>query len=149
MRYSIIITIATLLFASCSRPEEMPEFKKVDDIKVGKVVGQEAILNANAYFYNPNDVKMTLRKVNIDVLLDGQKIGTINQSKKTKIGAKSDFTVPVDASFNLGDVGMLKSIMSVLGGKKMKAQYKGYIKLTVHGVPIRVPVEYEEEIRLR
>lgn len=149
MQRFIIISVLVLFIFSCTRPEEAPKFRKVGDIKVTKVTGKEALLNANAYFYNPNDVKMTLGKVNIDVILEGKKIGTINQSKRTKIAALSNFTVPLDATFNIGDVGMLKSIMSVLGGKKMRAQYKGYIKASVHGIPVRVPIDYEEDIRLR
>lgn len=148
MRYLIPI-ILLLFIVSCQQPEEIPVFKKVDNIRVTKVQGSEAVLSGQAYFFNPNDVKMTLRKVNIEVTLEDKKIGTINHTTKTKVPANSDFTVPVDATFNLGDVGLLNSILSVLGGKKMKAHYKGFIKLTVHGVPIKVPIDYEEEIRLR
>lgn len=143
----IIISLAIL--ASCKRPDKLPEFKKVDGIRVAKVTGKEATLKGDAYFYNPNDVKMTLRKVNIDVSLEGKKIGTINHTTKTKVPALSDFKVPVDANFDLSEVGLLKSILNVLGGKKMKAHYTGFIKLTVHGVPIRVPVDYEEDVKLR
>ena len=138
-----------VLVTGCSLPEKNPIFKKVRDIRVSKVNGKEALLKGDAYFYNPNDVKLTLRKVNIGVSLDGKKIGTINQSVKTKIQPLSDFKVPVDATFNISEVGVLKSILSVIGGKKMKAQYKGFIKLTYKGLPIKVPVDYEEEIRLR
>ncbi|MEQ8927585.1 MAG: hypothetical protein RLO81_17345, partial [Fulvivirga sp.] len=82
------------------------------------------------------------------VSLDDKRIGTINHTTKTKVPALSDFSVPVDATFNISD-GLLNNLFSMLGGKKMKARYKGFIKLTVKGVPIRVPVDYEEEIRLR
>ena len=92
---------------------------------------------------------MKLRKVNIDVTLEGKKIGTIEQSLKTKIPALSEFKVPVDAKFDVGDVGVLNSIISVLGGKKMKVHYQGNIKISIHGVPISVPVDYEDEIKLK
>ena len=138
-----------IIIASCSTPQEPPVFKKVDNIRVTKVTGDEAVLSGQAFFFNPNDVAMTLRKVNVDVMLEDKKIGTINQDTKTKVPASADFSVPVDATFNIGDVGLLNSILSVLGGKKMKAHYVGYIKLSVHGVPIKVPIDYEEEIRLR
>ena len=148
MRY-LVPFIFLLVIASCKAPQDPPVFKKVDNIRVTKVTGDEAVLSGNAFFFNPNKVGMTLRKVNIDVMLEGKKIGTINQETKTQVPANSDFSVPVDATFNIGDVGLLNSILSVLGGKKMKAQYVGNIKLTVHGVPIKVSIDYEEEIRLR
>jgi LEA14-like dessication related protein len=149
MRNFIFFFALFLFLAACTRPEEIPVFKRVADIRVSKISGTDAELNANAYFYNPNDVKMTLRKVDIVVSLEGKKIGKINHSERTKVPALSDFTIPVNATFNLNDVGVLKSILNVLGGNKMKAHYKGYIKLTVHNIPIKVPVDYEEEIRLR
>jgi LEA14-like dessication related protein len=149
MRDTIVLFVLFLFLAACTRPEEIPVFKRVADIRVSKISGTDAVLNANAYFYNPNDVKMTLRKVDIEVSLEGKRIGKINHSEKTKVAALSDFTIPVNATFNIADVGVLKSIINVLGGNKMKAHYKGFIKLTVHGIPIRVPVDYEEEIRLR
>jgi len=148
MKYLLPIIIF-LSIASCKAPEEAPVFKRVDNIRVTKVTGTEAVLSGKAFFFNPNKVGMTLRKVNIDVTLEDKKIGTINQTTKTKVPANSDFSVPVDATFNIVDVGFLNSILNVLGGKKMKAHYKGYIKLSVHGVPIKVPIDYEEEIRLR
>lgn len=146
---NLIPLLFLIIISACSAPEEQPVFKKVANIKVSKVNGTEALLNGDAYFYNPNNVKCTLRKVNIDVSLDDKKIGSINQSVKTKIDALSDFKVPVDATFNLAEVGVLKSILNVLGGKKIMARYKGNIKITYKGLPIKIPIDYEEEVRLR
>ncbi|QSE97995.1 LEA type 2 family protein [Fulvivirga lutea] len=147
MKY-IVPILLLLLAASCNTPQEPPKFRKISNVRVTNVTGKEALLKGDAVFYNPNDVGMTLRKVDIAVSLDDKRIGTINHATKTKVPAMSDFSVPVDATFNISD-GLLNNLFSMLGGKKMKARYKGYIKLTVKGVPIRVPVDYEEEIRLR
>lgn len=133
----------------CTRPEEAPEFLGVRNIKVNKVEKTTAHLNAEAYFHNPNDVKMTLRKIDVDVTMEGEKIGSIDQSTRIKIPPESDFKVPLDATFNIGDVGVLNSILGMLGGKKMKVRYEGHVKVTMHGIPMRVPVDYEDEIKIR
>ncbi|HNP20151.1 MAG TPA: hypothetical protein PKL31_17055 [Fulvivirga sp.] len=148
MKYFLLLALP-IIFFSCTKPEEMPVFKGVGDIKINKVSGKEAFLNGNAYFYNPNKVGMTLRKVDIEVTLEDKKIGKINHSVRTKVRALSEFKVPVDATFNIGEVGVIKSIINVLQGRKMKARYKGYIKLSYRGLPIKVKVDYEDEIRLR
>lgn len=142
------VLIVMLIAAGCTRPTEAPVFKRVGNVEVTKVTGKEAHLNADAFFYNPNDVKMKLRKVEVDVELEGRKIGSIEHSVRTSIPAMSDFKVPLDATFNMKDVGLLQSVLSILGGKKMKVHYKGYIRVTVHGLPIKVPVDYEDEVRL-
>ena len=92
---------------------------------------------------------MLLRKVEIDVFLKDKRIGVINQALKTKIPGQSEFKVPVDATFDIGDIGLLNGIMSILGGKKMKVRYVGKIKLKIYGVPVAVPIDYQDEIKLR
>ncbi|MBL3657894.1 NDR1/HIN1-like protein [Fulvivirga sediminis] len=143
-----LIAFFSLLIMSCNGPKEAPEFKQITNIEVTKVMGRTAYLNADAYFYNPNKVRMTLKKINVDVMVEGKKIGEINQSVKTKIPAMSDFKIPLDATFDMGEVGFLNSIISILGGKKVKVHYTGHIKLTYHGFPIRVPIDYDDEVRI-
>ncbi|MEJ2006239.1 MAG: hypothetical protein P8X57_15040 [Cyclobacteriaceae bacterium] len=66
-----------LLLGSCTRPEDAPEFRYVENVKVSSVSDKEAFLNADAVFYNPNDVSMTLRGVDVDVLIEGREVGRI------------------------------------------------------------------------
>ncbi|MGD1958124.1 MAG: LEA type 2 family protein [Fulvivirga sp.] len=142
------IAIVVLTY-SCKNANQPPEFKRVANVKVAKVSGKEAILNGDAFFYNPNKAGMLLRKVEIDVFLEDKRIGVINQALKTKIPGQAEFKVPVDATFDIGDIGLLNGIMSILGGKKMKVRYVGKIKLKIYGVPVAVPIDYQDEIKLR
>ncbi|MFY0606859.1 MAG: LEA type 2 family protein [Cyclobacteriaceae bacterium] len=144
----IIISLLVLAVSGCSRPDQEPQFLRVDNIGVDKISGTEAILTGQAIFHNPNDVKMKLRKVAINVELEGKRIGTINQELTTKIPALSDFSVPLKASFDLTEIGLLNGILSILGGKKVEVQYKGFIKVSVHGYPVTVPIDYTEEFRM-
>lgn len=143
-----LIVIVTTTY-SCKDASQSPEFRKVANVRVAKVSGKEAVLNGDAFFYNPNKASMLLRKVEIDVFMDGKRIGVINQALKTKIPGQAEFKVPVDATFDVGDIGLLNGLMSILGGKKMKVHYVGKIKLRIYGVPVAVPVDYEDEIKLR
>lgn len=147
-RLIFVVLILTMILGSCQRPEEAPVFKRVDNIEVTGINGKEAYLNADAHFYNPNDVRMKLSKVEVDVEIEGNKIGTIRQSLKTKIPAMSEFKIPLDATFDMTQVGFLQSVFSILGGKKLKVHYKGFIKVSMHGIPVKVPVDYEDEVRL-
>lgn len=149
MKQLLVIFLLGAIVSGCKKPEKAPVFRHVSNVKVTNVTGTEALLKGDAFFYNPNDVSMKLRKVDIDVLLEGKKIGGIKQKMQTKIPALSEFKVPVDAKFNIGEVGVLNSLLSVLGGKKMKVHYVGRIKLSIYGVPVSVPVDYEDDIRLR
>lgn len=143
------ILIIVLFTYSCKDAGQAPEFRRVANVKVAKVNAKEALLNGDAFFFNPNKAKMLLKKVEIDVFMEGKKIGVINQALKTKIPAQAEFKIPVDATFNVSDIGLLNGLMSMLGGKKMKVRYVGKVKLRIHGIPVAVPVDYEDEIRLK
>lgn len=143
-----IFIIGLILLIGCNRPEEAPEFRGIKNIKVRKVEGTTAYLNADAHFFNPNQVKMKLKRVDVGVHLDGKPIGVINQSLKTKVPANANFKVPLDATFDLKDTGVVKNLLSMLGGKSRKVRYVGYIRVAVHGVTVRVPVDYESEVKL-
>ena len=146
--HRIFLFILAVGVLSCTTPKEPPVFKRVTNIKVSKVEGKKAFLNADAYFFNPNDVSMKLREVAVDVTIDGKNVGNINQSLKTEVPANADFKVPVGATFRLDDVGTLNSLLGMLGGKKLKVHYTGFIKVTIHGVPLKVPVDYEGQFKL-
>jgi LEA14-like dessication related protein len=145
----MIISVFLISVQSCNKPEEAPEFRYVDNVKVSSVSDKEAILNGEAVFYNPNEKAMTLRGVDVDVMIEGREVGHIVQTEKIKIPATSDFRIPLDATFNIGDVGILNTLLGMLGGKKLNVRYIGFIKVTMNGLPFRVPVDYEGEVKLR
>ncbi len=144
----ITTVVILLLLAACTRPEEAPQFRGIENIAISKITGTNAVLKAEAIFFNPNDVKMKLRKVDIDISLEGKKIGVINQEFTTRVPALSEFRVPLNASFDMTEIGLLNGIISILGGKKVAVHYKGFVKVSVHGYPATVPIDFEEEVRM-
>ena len=43
----------------------------------------------------------------------------------------------------------MDTLLGVIGGKKFEVRYKGSLKLSYHGFPINVPVNYSDEVRIR
>ncbi|WP_258097616.1 LEA type 2 family protein [Marinoscillum pacificum] len=148
MRYFILPFIAVLLLTQCGRPDQEPEFIAMENVKVSKVTGKEAVLSANAKFYNPNDQSIKLKQVMIDIEVDDRIVGKIDQDMKFKIPANDYFSVPLKASFNIRDLGLLNGIISVLGGKPVRVHYKGYIKVGLYGYVKKVPIDFEEDVRM-
>ncbi len=87
--------------------------------------------------------------VDVDIWIEDKEIGKVTQNDKIKIPAADEFTVPLDAEVRIEDMGIVSTILNVLGGRKMKVRYEGHIKATMRGLPIKVPVEYDGEVRLR
>ena len=91
---------------------------------------------------------MRLKKIDVDIYISGKKVGEVDQDLTTIIPANDEFTVPLEVKLAMKDFGILDTLFGMLGAKRMEIQYKGSLKLTYHGLPIRVPVDYKDEIRL-
>jgi LEA14-like dessication related protein len=135
-----------LALVSC-KPKEDIVLRNVRDIVVD--VTTEPTLKAQAILYNPNNIKIKLRKIAIDVYVDGRKSGRVDQEPKLLIPAASEFKVPLEVKLNMKELGLLDTIFGIIGGKKLKVRYKGSISVTYKGLPIRVPVDYESEVRIK
>jgi LEA14-like dessication related protein len=143
----LVMLLILLSFYSCQRPKEDIVLRNVRDIIVDATT--EPTLKANAILYNPNNIKIKLRKINVDVFVNGKKSGTVDQEPRMIIPAAAEFTVPLEVKLNMKELGLLDTIFGMIGGKKMKVHYKGSISVTYKGLPIRIPVDYESEVRLR
>jgi LEA14-like dessication related protein len=146
-RFLLLLISACIVLTGCELPKEQVVLKQIRDVVVDATT--DPLLKANAIFYNPNDARGKLKKIKVDIYINGKKAGEIDQDLKTVIPAKSDFTVPIEVKLALKEFGVLDTIFSMLGGKKFEVHYQGSLKLTYHGVPIRVPVDYKDEIRLK
>ena len=147
---SCILFLVLLAFAfSCKTPTQSPVLRQVKNVKLKGIDADKAYLHADLLFYNPNDVKITLRKVDIGVRLEEKNIGKVQYNLRTKIQPNSEFTVPVDATLNLDEFDFLNNLLALFGGKRYPIRYRGFIKVTVKGLPIKIPINHEDEVRLR
>jgi LEA14-like dessication related protein len=145
--FAVTALLITALF-SCV-PKEEVVFKGIENIAVEPDQQNEPVLKADALFYNPNTVRMKLKEIYVDVMVNGKPSARVRQQLKLSIPAKSDFSVPVTAQLSLKELGLLDTIVNLLGGKKYAIQYTGYVRIAVHGVTVKVPFTYQEELRLR
>lgn len=131
---------------SC-RPDETLQLRQIKNVKVE--LAQEPIIRADAIIHNPNRMGGKLRKADIVVKVDGKPAATLQQNFNQRIPAQSDFTLPLEVRISLQDIGLLNTVLSVLGGKKIDIEYTGNIWITYNGVRIKLPVQHREEVRVR
>jgi LEA14-like dessication related protein len=136
-----------LMLAGSCKPKEDIVLRNVRDIVID--ANTEPTLRAQAILYNPNNIRIKIRYVEIDVFVNGKKSGRIDQELKMLIPAKAEFTVPLEVKLNMKELGLLDTIFGMIGGKKLKVEYKGSIRVTYKGVPIRVPVDHKSEVRFK
>ena len=152
MQRFLLFSLLTFLFA-CSQPME-PTFKEITSIEVEEIKGGNVTIAAEALYHNPNSLGGNLDGILIDVWANDNNIGKIDQELDVEIEANSEFTIPLVITFPLSE--LTKDQGSLLGGllkavldKKVDMEYKGNLKLSLAGIPFKVPVEVEEEVIIK
>jgi LEA14-like dessication related protein len=143
-----LVLMMGIVLVACKRPEEDIVFKYVRGVVVD-ATDKDPQLKANAVFFNPNDMRGKLKKIKLDIFVEGKKAGHVDQKMSLLIPANSEFTVPIEVKLNIKELGLLNTLFSILGAKKMDIHYVGSIRINYKGIPINVPVDYKSEIRIK
>ena len=146
---AVILFFWLSFIAGCQAPENPPVFRNIEDVKVSKIDAGMVVITGIARFHNPNKMGMKLKKVDVDVLVDGKKVAHVDQTKKTKITPNSDFLVPFVAKVDMKKIDLVSGFFSVLAGKNMKAEFVGNIRINKSGFGINVPVKHTEALRIK
>jgi LEA14-like dessication related protein len=145
--YNLLLVAGMMLVAGCERPSQDVVLRHIKDVVVD--ASSDPTLKANAIFYNPNNIKGRLRKIDVDIYVNGKKAANVNQNLKTIIPAKGEFTIPLEVKLAIKELGFMDTLWGLVGGKKFEVRYEGSLRLTYHGLPINVPVHYKDEVRIR
>jgi LEA14-like dessication related protein len=137
-----------VIISSCV-PKEPVEFRGVKNILLDTNISGEPLLTGQAIFYNPNHLRMKLKEVNVEVWINGKKSAQVDQKPDLAIQGNSEFSVSVVVKISLKEIGLLNTVLSLFGGKKYEIEYRGYVRIHVHGVTVKIPIRYKDEIRLK
>src|SRR5688572_7000524 len=143
---SLLLMLA-IAVAGCKRPKEDIVLRQIKGVVVDAT--SDPMLRANAIFYNRNSMRGKHKKIKVDIYLNGKKAASVDQELKTIIPANDDFIVPIEVKLAIKELGFMDTLLGMIGGKSFEVRYEGALKLSYHGVPINVPVNYKDEIRVR
>jgi LEA14-like dessication related protein len=137
----IILLCATTL-TSCFSYKEI-EMSNIQNVKLNNVNGKLEV-QAGMNIKNPNNYKIKVKKIEADMLVNGQNVGKIHLSRKVILPRRSDQMQNFSVNTELSN--LLSALPSVLFGGSLKLQLKGYIKGKVFLVSKKFPFEAEEKI---
>lgn len=153
MKNTILLLLTFLLFTACNVSLE-PEFKKITNIYPKKVTVSIIEVEANAVFYNPNDVGCTVKDVDITVFVNGVSAGKAKQTQPISIDSKGDFIVPLSTTFS--PLELLDNKMDILNGSigkllnnEMEIQYLGSVTLEKVGLSYAFEIDETQNIKLQ
>ena len=138
-----------LLLGSCKITA--PEFRRIENVQLENIGMEGLRLGADVVFFNPNALSCKLEKVDLDVLLDDQKMGTLQDQRTVHISKKAEFMVPVSLRLkpqgNLTD--LFKNLLQVFAQKKAELYLQGSIQIRRGGKKTTVPLKQKKTISLR
>ena len=137
-----------VMISSCV-PKEQLVLRGIEDILVETGADGASMLKAQAVFYNPNNTRMKLQEINVEVFVNGKKSARADQKLNSIVPAKAQFSIPLEVRLSLKEFGLFDTVMSLLGGKKYEILYLGYVRVRVHGFSIKVPISYKDQIKLK
>jgi LEA14-like dessication related protein len=148
-KLAVIIIFIFTGVTSCKKNYAPPVFKNIENIQLSKVKDGIVNMKADATLFNPNSVKAKLKGVDIEVFIKGKKVATMKESYSLKILAESEFSVPMNIGLDISELGLVNSILGFIQGKGFKAHYVGKAKVVIHGVPVSIPIDYHDVLKLR
>lgn len=140
-----LFLLVFVFLTSCAYEEV--ELRQIKNVVAD--VTDHPMLKAEALFYNPNKQQGKLKAIHIDVYVEGKKAAVVDQRLKIKVPAKGEFTVPLEVKLNMKEQGLFNTLLNVIGAKKLKVRYKGHVTVSYHGIPVRVAVDHEEDVRIK
>jgi len=145
---SIIICLAFVAFTGCN--VESIKFKKITEANV-EVEGNNIVVNADALFFNPNNLSGKIKEVKIVVEYNGNSIALIEQEgNHTKVPKEDEFKVPFEMTLPFSKIRkeLLGTLFSIARGNEITLHYSGYIKIKVFGVVKSIPIEYSGDLKV-
>ncbi|NOT75176.1 MAG: LEA type 2 family protein [Cyclobacteriaceae bacterium] len=146
MKILRIVFLLAIIAGGCV-PKEQVVLRAVNIKEVKTGADGNPLLFADVVFYNPNSTRMRLKRIDLDVMVDGKKAARVDQHLSQLIKGKSEFTIPLEVQLSMKDIGLLDTILNLFGGKKYAVQFEGSMKVTVRGFPVKVPVKYSDELK--
>jgi LEA14-like dessication related protein len=145
--FAAFALLAFSVLNSCKMPDEEIVLRDIKDVVAD--VSTNPTLKGNAIFFNPNNVRGKLKHISVDIYVNGKKAGKVKKDYKIMIPRNAEFTVPIEVELNIKELGLFDTILGMVGGKKFEIRYDGYLRVNYRGLPIRVPIDYKDDVRLK
>jgi LEA14-like dessication related protein len=130
-------------------PKDQIVLRSVNNVLVDVSSGGSPSLKGDVVFFNPNKTRMKLKEINLEIFVNGKSSAKADQKLDVTAPPNATFSVPLEVRLSLKDLGLLDTVFSLLGGKKYDVRYHGFIRVKVHGVTVKIPVDYKDEVKLK
>jgi LEA14-like dessication related protein len=142
--FLITILISLSLF-SCTGFKDL-EFKEYKDVKLENVGFSKTTLSLKLIYYNPNNFGMELNHTEMDLFINDNYLGHVDQNVQVRIPKRDKFTLPIKVDVDMKNI--IKNSLIGLFNKEVEIRAKGKIKAGKANIFKVVPFEYKTKQKL-
>ena len=128
----------------------LKDFKyKILSVKVGRVSNREISFDVKIRFISDSSISATIKKIYLDVFVEGMNVGYISNENEFYIPAKGFSDMSLSFSFNPQVLlkGVISLTLSAVQKKDISFALKGAANVSSGFISVTVPVNYETTIK--
>ena len=148
-RFILLVTFSSFLFSSCGSLKE-PELKSIEIVELSRTAG-EGVLKVELTYSNPNSKALTIKKVNIDGLINQKSVGKYTLPQRGRIDKRSEETVEAIFNFVPDYIynGFLSKQFGAIGSKRVRISLKGDVEFLKEETEMVLPIDYSEIYKIK
>ncbi len=127
--------------ASYAQPKAL-EYVDVENFKMQQVDNNKAAVSMDIRLYNPNHYKLELKDADINVFINGNKLGRVQVDDKVEVPREDTCVLPVILNVDIQQL-LPNAVQLLLSNGMADILLKGTVKAGRHGIYVPIPINYE------
>lgn len=122
---------------------------QVIGFKVVSISLDKVSLDIKARIFNASNVEATVKEMYLDVLINGVKVGNVNEVKNIPILPSKTSDISFNFSFSPKLIGLniVELVSSSVNSKDLILKLEGYVKMKSGFISASLPFEYENNLK--
>ena len=139
------LSIILIIFYGC-KPIEPVNFIEITDAKINSSKNNELFISAQIILENPNKVKITINKVDVDIYVENTVIVSIEDDNPRELIESAESTLDIEGEVNLKNLEDFlnkKGLAIILGNDDVSLKFIGKIEAKAYGIKDEININYK------
>ena len=138
------LAIIFLFLIGC-KPVEPINFVEVQNVKISSSTDNQINISAEIVLDNPNKVKITINKVDVDIYVENNVIVSIEDDNPRELIESAESTLDIEGEVNLKNLEDFlnkKGLAIILGNDDVSLKFIGKIEAKAYGIKDEININY-------
>ena len=138
------LSIILIILYGC-KPIEPVNFIEITDAKINRSKNNELFKSAQIILENPNKVKITINKVDVDIYVENTVIVSIEDDNPRELIESAESTLDIEGEVNLKNLEDFlnkKGLGIILGNDDVSLKFIGKIEAKAYGIKDEININY-------